>query len=44
MTPYEMAQKYYPRLWDIDRINALFEAGKITEEEYKKIINREGEP
>lgn len=44
MTPYEMAQKYYPRLWDIDRINALFEVGKITEEEYKKIINREGEP
>lgn len=44
MTPYEKAQRYYPHLWNIDRINALLAAGKITEEEYKKIINREGEP
>lgn len=44
MTPYEMAKKYYPRLWDIDRIKALLAAGKITQAEYEKIINREGEP
>lgn len=39
MTVYEMAQKYYPRLWDVDRIKALYKAGKLTEEEYNSIIN-----
>lgn len=39
MTVYEMAKKYYPRLWDINRINALYEAGKLTTEEYNLIIN-----
>lgn len=39
MTAYEMAKKYYPRLWDIERINALYEAGKLTKEEYESIIN-----
>lgn len=39
MTAYEMAKKYYPRLWDIDRINALYKAGKLTEAEYNSIIN-----
>ena len=34
MTVFEMAKKYYPRLWSIERINALYEAGKLTEEEY----------
>ena len=40
MTVYEMAKKYYPRLWDIDRINALYEAGKLTEEESKKLTTK----
>ncbi len=39
MTAFEMAKKYYPRLWDIERINALYKAGKLTEEEYNSIIN-----
>ena len=39
MTVYEMAKKYYPRLWDVDRIEALYKAGKLTEEEYNSIIN-----
>ena len=39
MAVYEMAKKYYPRLWDIDRIKALYEAGKLTKEEYEEIIN-----
>lgn len=39
MTVYEMAQKYYPRLWSVERIEALYSAGKLTEEEYKTIIN-----
>ena len=37
-TIFEMAKNYYPRLWDINRINALYEAGKLTEEEYKSIV------
>ena len=41
MTVYEMAKKYYPRLWDIDRINALYKAGKLSEEEYKELTSEE---
>ena len=33
---FEMAKKYFPHLWGIERINALYEAGKLTEEEYKE--------
>ena len=36
-TVFEIAKEYYPRLWGIDRINALYEKGKLTEEEYKEI-------
>jgi len=37
MSVYEMAKKYYPRLWNIDRITKLYEAGKLTQEEYEAI-------
>ena len=37
MSAYELAKKYYPKLWDKKRIDALYEAGKLTEEEYKAI-------
>ena len=37
MTVYEMAKKYYPRLWSDERIDALYKAGKLTEEEYNEI-------
>ena len=40
MTVYEMAQKYYPRLWSIERIEALYKTGKLTEEEYKELTER----
>lgn len=40
MTVFEMAKKYYPRLWDIDRINRLYETGKLTREEYDEIVGR----
>lgn len=43
MTAFEMAKKYYPRLWDIDRINALYKAGKLTEEEYEEIMKKQEE-
>ena len=38
-TPFEMAKEYYPRLWSINRIEALYKAGKLTEEEYNAIVN-----
>ena len=38
MTVYEMAQKYYPRLWDKSRLEALLEAGKLTQEEYDSLV------
>lgn len=37
MTVYEMAKKYYPRLWSMERIEALYNAGKLTEEEYNEL-------
>lgn len=37
MSVYELAKKYYPELWGKDRLIALVEAGKLTEEEYKEI-------
>lgn len=40
MTPYEMAMKYYPYLWDINRLKALLEAGHITVKEYQSIIKK----
>lgn len=39
MTIYEMALKYYPRLWDEKRLNALVEAGRLTKAQAKKIIS-----
>ena len=41
MTVFEMAKKYYPRLWDKKRIEALYKAGKLTEEEYNEIVGGE---
>lgn len=37
MTVYELAQKYYPKLWDQKRIQSLLEAGKLSEDEAKKL-------
>lgn len=39
MNAFEMAKKYYPRLWDKERIEALYKTGKLTKEEYNLIIN-----
>ena len=41
MSVFEMAKKYYPRLWDRDRIERLAEAGKLTEEEAKEITGED---
>lgn len=39
MNAFEMAKNYYPRLWDAKRIEALYKAGKLTEEEYTSLID-----
>lgn len=38
MTVYEMAQKYYPRLWNKSRLEALLAAGKLTQEEFDSLV------
>ncbi|MEA4955761.1 MAG: XkdX family protein [Pseudoflavonifractor sp.] len=38
MSVYEMAEKYYPRLWDAPRIEALVTAGRLTREEADRIM------
>ena len=38
MSVYEMAKKYYPRLWGKERIEALYKAGKLTNAEYFEIV------
>lgn len=38
---YEMAKKYYPRLWDEERVRALGAAGKLSEEEMEAILKGE---
>ena len=38
MTIFEMAKKYYPRLWNKKRIDTLYDAGKLTDEECAEIL------
>lgn len=38
MTIYEMAKKYYPLLWDENRLQMLVDAGRLTQEQYNEII------
>lgn len=33
----DLAEKYYPLLWPVDRIKALVAAEKLTTEEYQEI-------
>ena len=37
MNVFELAKKYYPLLWPIERLDALLAAGKLTHEEYIQI-------
>lgn len=43
MTVYELAQKYYPRLWSLERIRALVEAGRLTQAQADEIMGQAGE-
>lgn len=38
MTVFELAKKYYPRLWDKKRIDTLYQAGKLTDKEYHAVM------
>lgn len=40
MTVYEMAQKYYPRLWGDDRLDQLVQAGRLAKTEAEEIKRR----
>ena len=37
MNAYELARKYYPILWDAERLKKLVAAGKLTAAQYKEI-------
>jgi len=37
MSVYELAKRYYPRLWDKDRLETLMRAGRLTGEEFQEI-------
>ena len=41
MTVYELAQKYYPRLWARERLEALLAAGRLTQAEFDQLVGRE---
>lgn len=41
MTVYELARKYYPRLWDRERLEALQAAGRLSQEEFDQLVDAE---
>lgn len=38
MNVFELAKKYYPLCWSKKRISALYQAGKLTKDEYNEIV------
>lgn len=40
MNVYKTALKYYPRLWDKSRLEALVKAGRLTQEQMDRIIEK----
>ncbi len=37
MTIFELAQKYYPRLWTKERLGTLVKVGQLTRGEYREL-------
>lgn len=37
MTVKELSKKYYPKLWNIDRLKSLVEAEKLTQKDFEEI-------
>lgn len=40
ISTFELAKKYYPKMWDINRLEALVAAGKLTKSEMEEIITK----
>lgn len=40
MTTVEMAEKYYPALWDEKRLAMLVNAGRLTQEDAERILGK----
>ncbi len=38
MSVYELAKRYYPRLWSAERIRALLAAGRLTRAQAEEIL------
>ena len=38
MNVFELAKKYYPRLWDEKRIQTLVNAGRLTRAEAEQVL------
>ena len=38
---FEMAMLYYPNQWDKDRIDNLHNLGRLTDEQYEKVLAKE---
>lgn len=38
MTVFEMAERYYPRLWSMARLEVLVRAGRLTAEEKERLV------
>lgn len=38
MSILDMVKKYYPRLWNRERVLALVQAGRMTQEEAEEIL------
>lgn len=43
MSIYQLAQKYYPDLWDKNRLKMLVEANRLTPTQYKEITGEDYE-
>ena len=41
MTVFEMAKKYYPRMWSIERLQNLVKVKKLTADEYREITGED---
>lgn len=41
MNAYELAKKYYPTLWNIDRLKKLVATSKITKAQFKEITGKD---
>ena len=39
MTPCEMAKRYYPRLWPLERLDRLLELGRLSQAEYDELTH-----